>query len=95
MNRWELEKKVVMKAIKDPAFKKELLSNPKEALKSFCTEKQLEHVTVKVHQEKKNNPTVLLPYIDEKISKLSESELEKLFAAGDKHSGCPVTVFSF
>jgi hypothetical protein len=35
MNRWELEQKIVIKALKDPAFKRKLISQPKETVLEF------------------------------------------------------------
>lgn len=88
MDRWEIEKKVVMKALKDPAFKKELISNPKKALKGFCKEADLEHAKIKIYEEKQNEWIFSIPHIEAHGKKMSDQELEKLFAACSLFSGC-------
>jgi len=92
MDRWEVEKRIVMKALKDPAFKKKLLSNPKEALKEcFKNEKgfdsaRFEKLLVRAIEEKQGEWVLSLPYIGKEHKNLSDSELEKLFAAAE--AGC-------
>ncbi len=87
MNRWELEKKIVMKALKDPEFKKKLLLHPKETLKDFLkTEKGmdlsfLDKLHVKAYEEKKDEWMISLPNPGIETQRLSDAELEKLFAA--------------
>jgi len=88
MDRWELEKKIVMKALKDPVFKQKLQSNPKEALKEFCKGEKgidlalLDKITVKVLQEKQGEWTLALPNFSQENRNLSEQELNRLFAGG-------------
>lgn len=94
MNRWEIEKKVVLKALKDPSFKKKLLSNPKEALKEFCNEKQLGNIQIKIHEEKQGEWIFSIPNINEKQRELTDAELEKLFAACGNMSGGGCSGFS-
>ena len=83
MNRWEMEKKIAIRALKDPNFKKKLLSNPKEALKEFFKgeKERLDMMHVKVYEEKKNEWIFSIPYLEEGHRELSEKELEKLVAA--------------
>jgi Xaa-Pro aminopeptidase len=82
MNRWEMEKKISIAAIKDPAFKKKLLANPKEALKSLfkgeLDQAFLERLDVKVQEEKKNEWVISLPYVEMQRKTLSDEELEKI-----------------
>lgn len=87
MNRWELEQKIVIKALKDPAFKKQLLEQPKEALREFFKSDKtvnlsnLDKFNVRVIEENKSEWVLSLPYMTEKMASLSDAELEKLFAA--------------
>jgi len=89
MDRWELEKKIVMKALKDPVFKQKLQSNPKEALKEFCKGEKgidlalLDKITVKVLQEKQGEWTLALPNLS-KLESVSDKELENLRAGVSK-----------
>ncbi len=92
MNRWELEKKIVMKALKDPEFKKKLLSQPKQTLKDFLkTEKDmdlyfLDKMNIKAYEEKKDEWMISIPNPGVETQHLTTADLEKLFAAGD--AGC-------
>ncbi len=84
MNRWEMEQKIAIHAIKDPEFKKKLLKDPKKAIKEFFkTEKNLhlDHIQIKVEQEKKGEWIIALPMI-EHAERLSEKELTEM-AAGN------------
>ncbi len=94
MNRWELEHKIIMKALKDPEFKKKLLSQPKEALKDFLQSEGNEDLNipdkmnVKVYEEKQDEWMISLPHLTKDAQQLSTAELEKLFAAGASGSVC-------
>jgi len=92
MNRWEMEKKIVMKALKDPAFKQKLISHPKEALKEcFKNEKGIDpslfdKITIKITQEKQGEWTLSLPHLSKERGHLSDAELEKMFAATESRT---------
>jgi hypothetical protein len=79
MNRWEMEKKIAIAAIKDPSFKKKLLANPKQALKELfkneLTQAQLEQLNIKIQEEKKNEWIIALPHVDLQGQKLSMQNL--------------------
>ena len=87
MDRWEIEKKIVMKALKDPAFKQKLLANPKETIRNtFKDEKGIasadfNKINIRIIEEKQGEWTMSLPHLSKELQNLSESELEKLFAA--------------
>lgn len=85
MNHWEIEKKIALKALKDPAFKKKLLTHPKEALKEVFEEEKnlsvLDKLHIKIYEEKKNEWIFSIPYLEEN-RRMSDQELEKIFAAG-------------
>ena len=88
MNRYDLEKKIITKALKDPSFKKKLLSSPKEAVKEALKGdknvnlKVLDNIHLHIHQEKESEITLVLPYVKETNKALSDKEIENLFAAG-------------
>ncbi len=90
MTRWELERLITLKALKDPAFKKRLISHPKETLREFCKHQEekffnhelFDRLNIKIHEEKKDEWTISLPYVPQNVQKLSDEELNKLFAAG-------------
>lgn len=83
-----MEKKIVMKALKNPSFKKELMANPKKALKGICEDSFLEKVKIKVQEEKQGEWVFSIPHIAEG-KKMSDQELEKLFAAGSNWISVP------
>ncbi len=77
MNRWEMEQKIAIKAIKDPEFMKKLLKDPKKALSElFKNEKNahFDQVKIKVEQEKKNEWIIPIPLV-EKAESLSDEQL--------------------
>lgn len=80
-NNKEIAAKVIAKAWKDPAFKKKLLSNPKEALKemgySFDT-----NMNIRCIEDTKHSITLVLPLSPADASRLSEKELSSIAAAG-------------
>ena len=88
MDRWELEKKLAIRALKDPEFKKKLMSSPKEAVKECMKAAKgfdaasLEKLHIHVHQEKQNEYHISIPYVKESLQKLSDKEIENLYAAG-------------
>ncbi len=92
MNRWEMEKKIAIAALKDPTFKKKLLANPKEAIKGLLKNElglaHLEKLHVKVQEEKKNEWVISLPYFDVQGHHLSDKELENI-ASGCGANSCP------
>ncbi len=94
MDRWDLEKKLAIKALKDPEFKKKLIKSPKEAIKECMKGEKgfnaahLEKLHIHLHQEKENEYHISIPCLKDHTKKLSEKEIEHLFAA----AGC---VYSF
>jgi hypothetical protein len=79
MNRWDIQKKIVEKSIKDPNFKKKLMSHPKEALKSIFTKEEinydlLDKLEIKVELEKQREWIISIP--DVKIDKLTKNQLK-------------------
>ena len=87
MNRWELEQKIVIRALKDPAFKKQLLLKPKETLREFLKGEKgvdfslLDRQDVKVTEEKKDEWVLALPQLPKELAALSDAEIEEIFAA--------------
>ncbi len=88
MDRYDLEKKIVTKALKDPAFKKKLLASPKEAIKEALKNEKnfnfeaLNQIHIRLHQEKEGEITLVIPFIKDQNKSLSDREIENLFAAG-------------
>jgi hypothetical protein len=81
-NRSETEAKINARAWKDPAFKKKLLSKPHEALQELGMKNIPTDLKIKIVEEEKNSWCIVLHAPPENASKLSESELSKVAAAG-------------
>lgn len=85
MNRWDVEKEIAIKALKDPSFKEKLLKNPNKTIEGLLKGKEKEkflkfkdELKIRVIEEKKNEWVISIPCPET----LSEKELEKLAAAG-------------
>ena len=76
-----LQTKVIARAWKDPAFKKKLLSNPKATLQEMGYPIP-DNITVRIQEDHGNTFTFVLPAAPNASLHLSESELERLAAAG-------------
>ena len=88
MNRWTIEQKIMIKALKDPTFKKQLLTNPMEAVREFLKDVKtidlsiLNQIKIRVIEEKKGEWVMALPLLELKENVQSETELGKLNAGG-------------
>jgi hypothetical protein len=84
MDRWDLERKIIMQALRDADFKRKLKSHPKEAIQDYMRREKVQGnwdtVTVRIVEEKRGEWSIALPNISEET--LSETELKRLFAAG-------------
>ena len=75
MNRSELQKEVVKKAMSDSEFRKQLLANPKETLnKNFKTDFP-DEINVNVIEEDQNTVNIIVPEVS---SELSDDDLENV-----------------
>jgi hypothetical protein len=81
-NQSAIEAKVLAKAWKDPIFKKKLLSNPKATLIEMGYE-FASNINVRIHEDNASTYTFVLHAPPPNAQKLSESELEKVAAAGE------------
>lgn len=84
VTRRDLEKKIADKALKDPTFKKALLSDPKNTLKKFLKNEikpaVLDRIDIKIYEEKKNEWVMTLPYYTELNKELTDEDLKHLAA---------------
>lgn len=91
MNRWELEQKIVLKALKDPVFKKKLLSQPRETLRDFLKSEKmidlssLDKLNIRVVEEKKEEWVLALPSVTTDTSTLTDAEIEKVAGGAGHH----------
>lgn len=80
-NREETETMINIHAWKDPEFKKELLKNPKEALKKLGMKNIPASINIKVIEQKHNEWAIVLREPPEKAEDMSIEELKKTSAA--------------
>jgi len=82
-NRRELETSIIVKAIKDADFRKELLNNPREtivaAVKELDPDIQMrDDMTIKVFEEPEKAFYLVLPHVPQKQVEISDEDLEKV-----------------
>lgn len=84
MNRWEVERELILAASKDPKLKQKLLSQPKEALKEVFKDRlsgkmdpNIMNRNIKTYEEKKNEWVIAWPW-SRKTEGLTEKEMEQI-----------------
>jgi hypothetical protein len=80
--RKDLETAVILKAWKDDAFRKELLSNPKAALAKLTGQPLPDDVQVVVHEETAKTFHLCLPATPATVTELDDQELEQVAGGG-------------
>lgn len=76
--RYELQEKIVSKALSDAAYKQELLANPKAAVEKELGITIPEGVAINIMQETGEQVFLVLPYIEDAEGELSEDQLESV-----------------
>lgn len=79
MNRNELQNEVIKKAMKDEAFRTEIMKNPKAAIMKELNMTIPESMNIKIIEEDPDTVAIVVPKI---TSELSESELENVSGGG-------------
>jgi DNA uptake protein ComE-like DNA-binding protein len=79
----ELQTELTIKSWKDPAFKKRLMSHPKETLADMGYPVE-NHMEVRIIEEKPNTVTFVIKHQPKNLNlnKLNDEELKRLAAAG-------------
>lgn len=83
MDRWQIEKKIVLECIKNPKFKERLQTHPKAALQElfkderWVNDSQIDHLKIVFHQENKNEFHIGIPHIEKA---LTEDQLRQVSA---------------
>jgi hypothetical protein len=78
LDRWQLNAVVARRAAADPAFRKEFLANPREALGNVCELKLPRSVRLEVLEERPGTLCVVLPYPAREGAELAEADLENV-----------------
>ncbi len=86
MSHSQFGEKIIARAWKDPAFKKKLLTNSREALKEMGVNVP-SNVNVKVIEDSANTYTFVLPASPANAKNLSEAELENIAGADPAPTG--------
>jgi hypothetical protein len=76
MSEGTIQEQVVARAMKDPAFRQALLSNPKAVLAREYHMHLAEEITIRVLEEPPQTFTLVLPALEETLLDLSDAELE-------------------
>ncbi len=77
----DLRGKIIAKAWKDPAFRKKLISKPKETLKEMGYNIS-DKIEVRVQEDDARHFTFVLPATPTNIGELDEANLRRVAAAG-------------
>jgi len=86
MNDQTLHDQIIERAMKDPAFRQALLSNPRAALAGAFNVQLAEQVTIRVIEEAPNTFTLVLPAALPAVQELSDADLQAV-TGGEDGSG--------
>jgi hypothetical protein len=79
-----VQEQVIARAMKDPAFRRALLNNPRAVLTQEYNFQFPEGVAVRVLEEQPNTFTLVLPAAEATLLELSDAELDAV-SGGAKH----------
>jgi hypothetical protein len=83
VSRRDLETRLIEKCWKDPAFKKEVVSDPKGMLEKHIGQKLPEHVKIFIHEEDAGTLHLSIPPAPSNLTELSDEDLEKVAGGTD------------
>ena len=83
VTRRELETRLVEKAWKDPAFRKDIVKDPKGMLEKHMGQKLPEQVRIFVHEEDANTLHFSIPSPPSNLIELSDEDLERVAGGTD------------
>jgi len=72
-----IQEQIIAKAMKDEAFRQELLSNPKAALERELGISVSPGVTIAMHEDTPTTLHLVLPALGDQMRELSDAELEQ------------------
>lgn len=67
----------ILKALKDPSFKKKLMINPKKTLEEECQISLPENLSIQVLEESESKKYLVIPHVPQG-SEITEDELREL-----------------
>jgi hypothetical protein len=86
-----VQARVIARAMKDPAFRQALLSNPRAVLAREYDLHLPEHVTVRVLEEPPDTFTFVLPAAEEALLELTDADLEGVSGGQSFGASAPAT----
>jgi hypothetical protein len=78
LTRRDLETQLIEKAWKDPAFRKDIISDPRGMFEKYLGRNLPEQVKVFVHEEDANTLRLSIPAAPGNLSELSDEDLERV-----------------
>jgi hypothetical protein len=87
-NRQQTEAQINVRAWKDPAFKKKLSENPRDALNALGMNKIPTSINIRVVEEEENQWLIRLHKPPANFKKLSEAELDKAASGEVQEATC-------
>lgn len=92
MNPQRPNQKIIIKALRDPEFKKRLIQSPKATLEKELKLQLPKDLEIQVLEEKENTVYLIIPFLDS--DNVTEDELSSLSAGGPGRTvgGCPTKV---
>ena len=82
LQRKDLEQKLIEKAMKDEAFRKQLIDNPKAVIEQESGMKILESTKIKIVEEDPQTIYLVLPCVPARATQVELSEIELQDVAG-------------
>jgi hypothetical protein len=83
MSRHQMETLIIERAWKDPEFKHEFVSHPKETIEKYSGEKFPDDVKIVVHEEDAHTLYMTIPAPPQNLSELSDADLERVAGGTD------------
>ena len=86
MSEGTVQEQVIARAMKDPAFRQALLSNPRDILAREYHVYLAEEISIRVLEEPPNTFTLVLPAVEEALLELSDADLDAV-SGGQSYGG--------
>jgi hypothetical protein len=75
--------RLIAKAWKEPAFREELVKDPRGTFEKYTTGKLPEQLKIYIHEEDANTLHLTVPAVPSNVSELSDEDLQKVAGGTD------------